>query len=457
MGCQEMVPVIVGVSFVRARQQDRSRYLFKRRGSENWYVRLQPPGQKLVERSLGTPDKAAAELAAADLVKQHRAFMYQRRQARVSRIVHGPWLHEHKPGLHTLPDGGHVLATETTLTFIDAAGKIRSTKPNGGPAIYLTGAPLSAAQTFKALDDAWDDKIGEGPIESERQKLVAAKSSPDDALLETYVEDAALSKTREAQAREMWRIFRTVVDKPLAKCTREDGKAIVKHIKATSDKPLKSATLRRYMVPLVAIVTLAIKDSKHDGVNPFVSVVPDQDDADERAAFSEEDIKLIRANLHRLSENDQLLVRILATTGMRRGEAFEIASEKTDNGIRYCEIGTKTDASHRRVPFPKDLLPYLPAKITKPVLTGRKDNATKRLRKWLSDIGIHVADKAPAHSFRHRAAKRMRDASIAEDVREAIGGWANGKGKKTGRKYGNKNLEGYAITILRKAIDKIGM
>jgi hypothetical protein len=37
-----------------------TRYLFQRKGSQNWYVRLQPPGGKLVERSL----------------------------------VHGPWLHE---------------------------------------------------------------------------------------------------------------------------------------------------------------------------------------------------------------------------------------------------------------------------------------------------------------------------------------------------------------------------
>ena len=65
------------------------------------------------------------ELAANDLTSQHRAFMYQRRQARVARVVHGPWQHEYTPGLHTLPDsGGHVLATETALTFTDATGKI---------------------------------------------------------------------------------------------------------------------------------------------------------------------------------------------------------------------------------------------------------------------------------------------------------------------------------------------
>jgi hypothetical protein len=64
------------------------------------------------------------------------------RQTRIAGVVHGPWQHEYTPGLHTLPDGGHVLATETALTFTDAAGRIAGTKPNGRPTIYLTSRPL---------------------------------------------------------------------------------------------------------------------------------------------------------------------------------------------------------------------------------------------------------------------------------------------------------------------------
>ena len=88
--------------------------------------------------------------------------------------------------------------------------------------------------------------------------------------------------------------------------------------------------------------------------------MPDRDDEDEREAFDEDDMKLIRANLHQLDKNDQLLVRLLATTGMRRGEAFEINREQIEDGIRFVTIGTKTPQSLRRVPFPADLLPYLP-------------------------------------------------------------------------------------------------
>ncbi|WP_157100170.1 hypothetical protein [Rhodoplanes sp. Z2-YC6860] len=55
----------------------------------------------------------------------------------------------------------------------------------------------------------------------------------------------------------------------------------------------------------------------------------DRDDSNRRKPFDHADMKLIRANLHKLSAYDQLLVRVLATGGMRRGEAFAIASEQT--------------------------------------------------------------------------------------------------------------------------------
>jgi hypothetical protein len=152
-------------------------------------------------------------------------------------------------------------------------------RPNGVPAIYLTGAPLSAAREFQAFDDAYDGKIGEGPIEDQRPKFVAAKSSADVALLETYIKHKGITGYRERKARKMWRIFRTVVNKPLRDCTRDDGRAIVAYLEdqADDDEPPKSATLRRRMVPLVAAVNLAIDEGMLK-FNPFSSVVPDRKD-----------------------------------------------------------------------------------------------------------------------------------------------------------------------------------
>lgn len=44
--------------------------------------------------------------------------------------------------------------------------------------------------------------------------------------------------------------------KPIAKCSRDDGRAIVAYLEANGCA--KSATLRRRMVPLIATVNLAI-------------------------------------------------------------------------------------------------------------------------------------------------------------------------------------------------------
>ena len=47
-------------------------YLFLRPGSQHWHVKLQTPGNR-VEKSLGTPDRREAEIAALPLIAQHRA------------------------------------------------------------------------------------------------------------------------------------------------------------------------------------------------------------------------------------------------------------------------------------------------------------------------------------------------------------------------------------------------
>jgi len=408
------------------------RYLFRRKDSDNWYVRLQPPGQKIVERSLGTSDVKAAEIAAADLIKQHKQLMYARRLARLPR-VESRWMPAYAPGMH---DG--FFATERELRNL-ATGVVIG--PNGGPAEILTPAPRGGP-SFEAYDAA-------------KARPTPAVKGTDDDLLETYLKHNGITGLREKQARDIWHVFKTVVNKPLKQCTRKDGRAIVAYLEDQADGEIKSATLRRRMVPLIATVNLAIEEDLL-AFNPFSSVVPVRDDEDERDAFNDDDMKLIRANLHHLNENDQLLIRVVATTGVRRGEAFEIDGEEIEDGIRFVTIGTKTPQSLRRIPLPADLLPFLPPKITGQLITGRMDSAGKRLREWLGEIGITDPDKAPMHSFRHRAAKRLRAAGVPEDVREAVGGWAGGKKKKPSRKYGNKHGAGYPLSVLKEAIDKIG-
>jgi integrase len=416
-------------------------HLFKRPNSQYWRIRLQAGG-KSVEKSLGTTDYEQARIDAASIIAEHRARLLAARPR-----IELAWRHDYAPGLHTLPDGTRIFATDRVVHFLDDHGATIRTATNGEPEHRVVNLEQRLGIPY-------------APIEV----TGAVRPSPpvkdsDDTLFDTYLADSGLTGYPKTEAERMWRLFKTLIGKPLANCTREDGKAIVRHMEDDDDPP-KSATLRRRMVPLIATVNLAIKDSKHVGVNPFVSCVTDRDDEVERDPFNDDDLKLMKANLHKLSEQDQLLVRVVATTGMRRGEAFQIDSEETENGIRYCVVGADKGMARRRVPFPKGLLPHLPEAITKSLFAGRPDNAGKRVRAWLAEIGVinehDGRSLAPNHSFRHRAAQRMRAANIPEDVREAIGGWANGKGKKTSRKYGNKHGKGYALSVLHKAIDKIG-
>jgi integrase len=340
-----------------------------------------------------------------------------------------------------------VIVTERELQYLDASGNVTRREFNGGPAELLTPAP-SYGPSFKPYDDA------KRPTLARHQPTENA----DDALLETYIKHNGITGLPEKQARDIWRTLKNVVNKQLKECTREDGRDIIKHLEKQAGGKIKRATLRRTLVPLVAAVNLAIDEGKLT-FNPFSGVVGDRgEDSDKRKRFTEDDMKLIRASLHLLGESDRLLVRLLATTGVRRGEAFEINSEQIENGIRFCVVGTKTPQSLRRIPFPADLLPYLPLKITGQLIPGRLDSASKRLREWLTKIGITDPTKAPMHSFRHRAKRRLINADVRSELINAVGGWSDGKKKNSGEDYGkDEDNAVFSITKVREAIDKIGM
>lgn len=310
--------------------------------------------------------------------------------------------------------------------------------------------------------------------EENRPKL--ASKNTDDDLFEEYVKfgpcvkrgrkarGAKLDPHSEAEARKIWSLFRTLVNKPLAQTTRDDARKIIAHLEASG---LKSATIRRKFVYLVATVERAIVEGKLT-FNPFAKLASVGDDVLRRIPLSDEDMALCWANLDKLSASDQLAFRLLAASGMQLGEVFEIGTviekvikrkgqpDKTiryvngtevEKGVRYCVAGTKTKNSTRRVPFSASVLPYLPAQITGPVLEGNSDGTSSRLNAWLRDIGIDDPAKV-VYSLRHRAKDQLRAEECDEKIAEAI----FGRDKVTmGDKYG----VGYPMTVLKKWIDKI--
>ena len=415
-------------------------YLFKRDGSQHWRVRFQKGGRS-VEKSLGTPDRAQAEIIALPLIAHHKAKLLEARPR-----LETSWQPQYEPGReHVGPDGGRIIATERELFHLNAEGRITGKTQNGGPAFQLVGGNKL---TVRSLVEAFIEAEGEifGP---KAERPTAPTKTGDDAILETYLKHANITGYFEQEARNVWALYKTLTNsKQLKDADRDDGRKLVAHFE---EEGLKSATIAKKVGWLTAACNLAIKEGRLK-FNPFASIVPKRDDKQRRLPLTDADMKEVKRNLARLSESDQLLVRLLGSTGMRLSEAFEIEGEEKEKGCRYVIVGKKTEQSLRRVPLPTAVLPFLPKAMTGPLFPRTTldppDAASKRLNRFLDDCGIADPRKV-VHSLRHRAQDRLRAASCPEDVRWAILGHEE---ETVAAGYG----EGFPVPLLRKWIDKIG-
>jgi integrase len=332
------------------------------------------------------------------------------------------WQHEYEPGReHAGPDGGKIIATERELMFIDSTGHIRVRGPNGSVGGLSFVVPTPGARPCLAIKNS------------------------DDAILETYLKHANITGHFEREARAVFVLYKTLTDsKPFKDADRDDGRKLVAHFEAQG---LKSATIEKKIAWLKAAVNLAIKEGRLK-FNPFSSVVPKRDDKVVRLPLDESDMKAIKSGLDRLNASDRLLLRVLASTGCRLSEAFEIDSEATEKGIRYVTVGHKTPQSLRRLPLPAGVLTHLPKVIKGRLFGGTEAAASKRLNRFLKEVGIVDARKV-VHSFRHRAKDRLRAEGCPLDIQYELLGHET---KTIASGYGR----GSPVPLLRKWVDQIG-
>jgi integrase len=420
-------------------------YLFKRSGSQYWRVRFQTGGRS-VEQSLKTTDRREAELAALPMIAEHKAKLLATRPR-----LESAWMRQYREGLHVSADGGRFFATKRELHHLDANGAVIRSEPNGGPGQRIVNLPLGAVIHFGNPAQPISELRRIGPVFdiSRMERPTVLTKNGDDAILETYLKHANITGHFEREARNVWALYKTLTNsKPLKDADRDDGRKLVAHFESEG---LKSATIAKKIGWLTAACNLGIKEGRLK-FNPFASIVPKRDDTQRRLPLTDADMKELKRNLSRLSEPDQLLIRILGSTGMRLSEAFEIEDEQKEKGCRYVIVGKKTEQSLRRVPLPAAVFPFLPKNITGPLFPRSTldppDAASKRLNRYLDDCGIANPRKV-VHSLRHRAQDRLRAAGCPEDVRWAILGHEE---QTVAAGYG----EGFPVQLLRKWIDKIG-
>jgi integrase len=453
-----------------------SKYLIQRPGC-CWALRLPGNDGKMAEQSLGTKDKHEAEIIALRDYGAKIAAHKTRILARRPRIE-AVWEHRYAPGrMHDTP-AGKVFATDRELHFLDDQLRVVRTEPNGGlqnrvanlpPGAVLIGGPDWLAAQSPLLRGEAMVRLhaqstaflrGEGRRIVDVEKLPGWKEEPaakvakigDDAIVAGYLDDRGVTGYPHREAEQTWELFRSLVHKPLKQCTKDDGRALVQYFR---DQGLKSASIKKRLTRLCAAVNWAIGEGKLPAtqINPFAGIVRSAGklevlggDAMQRLPLSAADLELCRGGLAKLSTADQLLFRLLCTTGMRLGEAMSIDREEVQGGIRFVTVGTKTEASFRRVPLPASVLPYLSAKIAAPLFSGTANAASKRLNGLLRDVGIDDPAKS-VHSLRHRAHDVLREVGCPEPIQRALLGHA----KDIHAKYG----EGHPLSILKQWVDKI--
>jgi integrase len=448
----------------------RGDYLYKRKGSPYWWLKFQYPprlaelvGKKVHRESTGETDYTKARLKVAQKVYDYlhdRDLLSAEHDKRYRGSME--LVPEFKPGEKMyLSDGSVVEADdEGNAVFRFPDGKIKI-RPN--PKVERFNLILNPAEqrerqeALEAVRKAQPDK----PVEVEEDQL----------LIEAYLSRKALPDRTVKEVRDTLARFKTLVNgKRFADCDRADGEKLYHWYRENGDSKRGKEgnnlqTCQKKVGWLRAAVNIAIKDGRLK-FNPFSGVVPTTvigedgrktTEEQKRRPFDEEEIALIYQHLYKLRPDDQMMFRWAEMTGMRLSEVCEIDEEFTERvkgrgPIRYVIIGRKTAESERRVPIPTALIPFLPEKITSPLIPNREEadrrEISKRLNRFFRRIGIMDRRKV-FHSTRHRAQDRLRAMGCPEDQRWAIGGHEE---KTVAAGYG----AGFPLWQLLPWVDQIG-
>jgi integrase len=423
-------------------------YLYKKPGSKKWWVQFQYPGdlatkmgRRRIRKSLNTSDREKAQETARSLIFEHKKFVYLSRVSdrvraeQVETLGREPTEEEHwEAVLRKLAVAGarldytHKLGLtdhgDGTTTF---ATKDRVWRMING----VTQAPVPNEPIFKIPPGVFEEEEATDLSKARTRAEASAPKpaeDPDEKLFKLWVRHNNVKPAIQADARRALDAYKEVVRRPFARATRLDGQKLAEHFLSQGNK---RATVVKKVGHLGAICEVAIHFGRlKSNLNPFHAVVPNLKDADRRDIITEEEMAVMRGKLHTLREDQQLLWMLIATTGMRRGEAWDIMGEQEEDGLRKVRIGTKSPQSDRWIPLPEAVLPYLPAKIEGSLFSRKPEDVGKSLIKSMRRLGIRPTQpgtKKDLHSLRHRAKDRLRIAECPQDMQE----WLLGHEEKT--------------------------
>jgi integrase len=243
--------------------------------------------------------------------------------------------------------------------------------------------------------------------------------------------------------------------------TREDAKLFVHHLHLKGNK---TATIRRRINSLSAILNYAYAELDLDKRNPFTRLIirNEGQDAQKRGTFTNEQLKQGYEKAIASGSQVKLLMPLLGETGCRLAEivGLELQNINMEQELIHIRPNSirrlKTKNSERTLPLVgyakiaiEQALTDSDEKYLFPryVRAGRckADHASAALGKWLKKD----FDGLTAHCLRHTFRDRLRAVECPRELIDQIGGWS------TIQTIGSTYGKGYDIRSIRKYFLKI--
>ncbi|PLY61380.1 Tyrosine recombinase XerC [Herbaspirillum sp. BH-1] len=311
------------------------------------------------------------------------------------------------------------------------------------------------------------------PVEIKAAQMLAgsAQATLSDALeLYLKVHPKRDQAKFAADARRSFQgLIDAVGDKPLSELTREDAHG---YVSKQQEKGHKTATIRRNLNSIKAIVELYFREKEIHRQNPFSALpIPGEgSDSKKRRPFSNIELRELVARCRQIDDDIRWLIAMLADTGARLAEITGLVLEDIvlDGDIPHVVIqphpwrSLKNKDSERKVPLVGAAL-WAARRVVETASEGQKfafpryaslegtkaTHASNTIADWIRSISVEGRKMDhTAHELRHTVADRLRDVQCPEDIRYAIGGWAL---QEVGAKYGT----GYGLSVKAEWLSKI--
>lgn len=250
-------------------------------------------------------------------------------------------------------------------------------------------------------------------------------------------------------------------DREVSQYTREDAKLFVRHLVLKGNK---TATIRRRITSLSAILNYAYSELDLDKRNPFTRLMiqGEGEDKHKRGVFTNDQLRQAYDKALSSGSIVKLLMPLLGETGCRLAEIVGLRLEDIDleQDLIHIRPNTvrrlKTPNSTRTLP----LVGYGRRAMEEAIQRSdgewlfpryinsgccKATHASNALNKWLKKD----FDGLTAHSLRHTMRDRLRAVECPTELIDQIGGWRTVGGVGVG--YG----QGYALGKLRKWLGKV--